>query len=76
MKTIDIIRKQQASAECMRLAEHSDKLAESTVYGTPGFKQMCRNNAQAFRLEAETGICHCVCHLLPMETCRQRQARR
>lgn len=68
--TVEKIRKMERKAYCLRCA--AEWRAGKPANGTADYIALFERTAQSLELEAETGVSHCVCHLIPMEECRKR----
>jgi hypothetical protein len=79
---------EEAAAHWDMLADQEINYREKNLCGCKG-QQPCgckevsrnreqsyRNTAKALRMQIETGIAHCSCHLLPMDKCRELATKR
>lgn len=73
--TIEKIRKAEHRADCLRHAAEC-RFNGTLAIGTADHIQSFELSAKSLELEAETGVVHCVCHLIPMEECRKRAGTR
>jgi hypothetical protein len=59
-------------SELEEAAQGWEHFAEHDPTCNAALAESCRNAAKSLRLEEQTGVVHCACHLIPMEQCRQR----